>query len=358
MSTAAGLSSGMQHNPHFYFEPLTLEVENELFKLPQILFTQCKTFTDLFPDVLNGSGHVVLGDCTKKQFEAFLTAILEPLYRMLPEDHPCSEPLPLDSLLSALELANKWGFDQLSEDLGSNVSAVKKISLGRQHKIVTWFQSGLEELVLSEADISLADAEELGAMFTVRVYHARAAYWRQTQEKERGPGRVVDASAIVEEVFAKELGELAEGSENPPPPAPSQTHSSVPGVRLQPMPTRNAPGPASDDESDDEESAGVPFTRSSTQVLTTGLSDLGSSGGDAMKTVIWAVFGPNPSRTRSLPRLMVTVPKICQKQEGKCGETDSSSKNSSDTDAFGEDDLAAESAYDITGSDFFCRKAV
>ncbi|ESK92108.1 hypothetical protein Moror_10280 [Moniliophthora roreri MCA 2997] len=332
--------TNLKCSTHFYFEPLIFQVDDELFQLPRILFTECKTFADLYPEIRTGSGPVILRDCTKKQFEAFLTAVLEPLYRMLPSDHPCSEPLQLDALLFALDLTKRWGFDQLSEDLSSNVSAVKKITLGRDHKIVSWFQSGLEELVLSEDDINLADAEEMGAMFAVRVYHARAKYWRKSQ------GGSVNVSEIVEEIFAKELQEIA-NSPGDPPPQPSESS-------IQQIDEDAAPSDAESDDGDigmlqlPGQSNFRPYIQPATSSLA--MTTSGATQDQQMKIVIRAVFGNNPHQTRSSPQLMSIVPKICQKKEEKCGDifrTDPSRENACRTDASGEDNPAAKYANDV-----------
>ncbi|EEB90931.1 hypothetical protein MPER_10797, partial [Moniliophthora perniciosa FA553] len=165
-------------------------------------------------------------------------------------------------------------------------------------------------------------------------------YWRKSH------GGSVNASEIVEEVFAKELQGIANSSGDPLS-QPRGGESSVQQIDEDAAP--------SDAESDDGDIGMLQLpdqNHPSLRSVTSGLAIMtsGATQDQQMKIVIRAVFGSNPHQTRSSPQLMNIVPKICQKKEEKCGDifrTDSSRESTCRTDASGEDNLAAKYANDI-----------
>ncbi|KAF9264114.1 hypothetical protein L218DRAFT_1076677 [Marasmius fiardii PR-910] len=202
--------SAVNVNDHFFLTSVTFKVGNELFQIPRFLFPKSEIFTSRYPKFLyEGNNRVELNDCTSAQFEAFLTVIFQPLQCIFPSSHPIHLPLHLDLILSALELATKWGFQDTRDELKGKAScliptAFQKIALGRKYRMPSWFREGLEELVASDADISLDDAEVIGMGFALRVYHARSRY-------ARGRSAMSDLEPIkdaIEQVFAADLESL------------------------------------------------------------------------------------------------------------------------------------------------------
>ncbi|ESK92113.1 hypothetical protein Moror_10285 [Moniliophthora roreri MCA 2997] len=205
-------------NPHFFLKPVVFQVDDELFQIPDTVFPVSEKFRELYPTISEENEPVILKDCTKEQFGAFLTVILQPYSRMFPETHPCNLPHSLESLIPALDLSTKWGFRQLTEDIGAQAgqfltSAIQKLSLGWKCMLPLWYRPGLEELVQSDEDITLEEAEEIGLAFTIRVYHARARYAREMRDITL-PGdnrtEISIISEIIEYRFADELERFQE----------------------------------------------------------------------------------------------------------------------------------------------------
>ncbi|KAI3617956.1 hypothetical protein WG66_012572, partial [Moniliophthora roreri] len=196
-------------NRYFFLQPVIFQVDNELFQIPDTLFPASETFKKLYPAILEGNTPVVLRDCTKRQFEAFLIIVLQPHSHMFNGKHPCNYPPLLEFLLPAFELAKKWGFHQLALDIGHQAgllmsSPVQKVAVGHRYAVLPWYRSGLEELVTSDDDITLEDAGEIGFPLALRLYHARARYARSMRDRRDEEHGTV-ASGIVESMFAEDL---------------------------------------------------------------------------------------------------------------------------------------------------------
>ncbi|EEB95303.1 hypothetical protein MPER_05743 [Moniliophthora perniciosa FA553] len=204
---------------------VVFQVEDELFQIPDTVFPASEIFREMYPVILEGKEPVILRDCTKMQFEAFLTVILQPHSHMFNSKHPCNYSLLLETLLPAFELAKKWGFHQLAEDIGDQAgplmsSPVQRIAVGHRYNVLPWYRSGLEDLVASDDDITLEDADDIGFPLALRLYHARARYARNIRDRTLDDKGVV-ASEIVGDMFVEDLaiflclfsGETNEGFE-------------------------------------------------------------------------------------------------------------------------------------------------
>ncbi|KAI3604630.1 hypothetical protein WG66_008386 [Moniliophthora roreri] len=196
-------------NRYFFLQTVIFQVENELFQIPDTVFPASEKFKEMYPAILEGKEPVVLQDCTKRHFEAFLTVILQPHSHMFNGKHPCNYPLLLETLLPALELAKKWGFHQLAQDIGHQAgplmsSPVQRIAVGHHYGVLPWYRSGLEDLVASDEDITLEDAEDIGFPLALRLYHARARYARNIRDRTLDDKRVI-VSEIVGSIFAEDL---------------------------------------------------------------------------------------------------------------------------------------------------------
>ncbi|KAK1226074.1 hypothetical protein PQX77_010939 [Marasmius sp. AFHP31] len=205
------------HNKNFFLPSATFRVGNQLFQLPKFVFPTSETFDKRY----RVSDHpTVLSDCTPEQFEAFLTVLLQPLASIFPNsslfpyDHPSHQPLKVETILSALDLATKWGFEETREELRDKAkylinSASQKITLGKRYGLLAWFREGLEELVRSDEDIGLEDAEAIGMAFALRVYHARSRYARLRLAAVGEESAALDdrdsLNNAIEQVFANEI---------------------------------------------------------------------------------------------------------------------------------------------------------
>ncbi|KAL0563689.1 hypothetical protein V5O48_018376 [Marasmius crinis-equi] len=239
-------------NKNFFLASVTFKVGNELFQLPKFLFPSSNAFNNRYPAFSQDhrDNPVVLSDCSPAQFQAFLTVILQPLTsifpgpNLFPLDHPSHQPLDLESVLSALDLATKWGFQDTRDDLQDKAryflsSPRQKISLGRRYKLLSWFREGLEELVKSDEDISLEDADVIGLAFALRVYHARSGYARAratTLEDQAFLSESESLKIAIEDVFARELESLLL-------PAPDDTINDVVPLDTTPDPVYEAVSP-------------------------------------------------------------------------------------------------------------------
>ncbi|KAI3604670.1 hypothetical protein WG66_008388 [Moniliophthora roreri] len=335
-------------NEYFFLRPVVFQVEDELFQLPEILFPISDTFKVLYPAIGTESGKTSvlrLSDCTKRAFEAFLTVILRPYNTMFPGNgtHPCSKPLQLEVLVPALELAMRWGFHELARELADQAqrliqTARDKVVLGRRWGVHSWFRAGLEELVMSEDDISMEDAEMMGFPFALRVYHARSRYAREIRNREDLDGVVAN---VVEAVFEKDLG-------------PEFASSRVQDTTVQP-PARENKTETIIVESEDVDNEDVdnvvteqavyaepevitvvkeeevPHVAISEPDIITedelhddndddddDIQDMAEQErGSLVHELIHAII--DPMAPRSSPRLLAAIPKDCIKQENNCG---------------------------------------
>ncbi|KAK7053165.1 hypothetical protein VNI00_003784 [Paramarasmius palmivorus] len=269
-------------NQYFRFQSLVFQVENELFEVPDIIFSPSKRFKEIYPTLRPGAYiPLVLKDCTKKQFEAFLTMLMQPCSHILSDDHPCNVPPNLATLISALELTIKWEFRQLADDISTKIgplitSDAQRIALGRKFSKVLWYRQGLENLIRSDDDIALEDTEDIGPIFTVRVYHARAKYRKEVQDTgvtgDTRSGASV-ATNIVNVMFLDELEKFAplttepqpRPSENPKPgvsetsttPEVGQTEPGVEGPATKSPETTSSDSPVGVNGDDTSEGRGT-----------------------------------------------------------------------------------------------------
>ncbi|KAL0581922.1 hypothetical protein V5O48_000152 [Marasmius crinis-equi] len=123
--------------------------------------------------------------------------------QLFPPDHPASRAPDLEALLGALVVANEWGVEEIASDIVEQAadkftSPFDKLVMGKRHDVLPWFRSGLEELVTSDEEISIEDANEIGLIVTIRIYHARARCTRRFRTS--GKEGAIPVSLVLEVV--------------------------------------------------------------------------------------------------------------------------------------------------------------
>ncbi|KAK1222034.1 hypothetical protein PQX77_015133 [Marasmius sp. AFHP31] len=211
-----GSSCASRYNPRFFsqFQPVIFEVEDELYQVPRIFLPHSGTLETLYPwlkqDFDAEIANVKLKDCSKFLFEAFLMVVFEPVAHLFPTDHPANNTLTLDNLLDAFAVANGCGFHEMARNLENRVSdklttPVEKIVYGQKHRILSWFREGLEKLVESEDDITIAGAKAMGFVLSIRIYHARAKYARELSQQPASTTGDRDGPASIVHKVVKEM---------------------------------------------------------------------------------------------------------------------------------------------------------
>ncbi|KAL0072305.1 hypothetical protein AAF712_000067 [Marasmius tenuissimus] len=283
-----------------YSQPIVFEVEDELYQLPQFLLPHSEKMFALYPELKNADEGVkiVVSNYPKTFFEAFLTVLLHPI-DSFPLDHPCTRPLELDVLIEALSIANEWGMEEMTSSImeqchGKFESPIDKLVIGQRLQILPWFRAGLEELVRTDNDIYIEEANAIGTALTLRIYHARARCSRELWNSGAGNPTMALVPKVVEEMFAEIWGDW-ENDANPEPCFQS-THTGPPfDVRIS----------ATEKDSDTPGDAAEPCPNV-------------QRDSKLIRTLVRAILIP---KIREKKRILEEVPKLCKKQETNCGTT-------------------------------------
>ncbi|KAK1222033.1 hypothetical protein PQX77_015132 [Marasmius sp. AFHP31] len=282
-----------------YSQPIVFEVEDELYQLPQFLLPQSEKMLTLYPELKNADEGVkiVVSDCPKTFFEAFLTVLLHPISDAFPLDHPCTRPLELDVLIEALSVANKWGMEEMVSSIMEQCrdkfeSPIDKLVVGTRLQILPWFRAGLEELVRTDNDIYIEEANAIGTALTLRIYHARARCSRELWSSGAGDPNTALVPKVVEEMFA-EIWDDWENGVNPEP--------CFQSTRTGPPFDGRISATERDSETPDDAEDPCANVQRDTKLI---------------RALVRAVLIPG---ARQQKRILEGVPKLCKKQEAKCG---------------------------------------
>ncbi|KAH6908530.1 hypothetical protein BKA70DRAFT_1280097 [Coprinopsis sp. MPI-PUGE-AT-0042] len=159
----------VQKHKRFYFDNITIRVENELFSVPlRVLKEASPVFESM---VIVGRGDqgktdddpVVLEGQKSKDFESLLKVIF-PDYT----DAFTGLSLTEDEWIGVLNLSTMWEMSQIREGAIERLSAMqlgalKRITLAKQYRISLWLSEGIETLVKDFENYAIEDiAHTLG----------------------------------------------------------------------------------------------------------------------------------------------------------------------------------------------------
>ncbi|KAG7098464.1 hypothetical protein E1B28_000410 [Marasmius oreades] len=120
--------------------------------------------------------------------------------------------MTFETLLKALLFAKQWGFRAMALDLTQRVNnlmpgSFQRIAYGKLHRVMPWFRSGLEDLVGSEEDISVEDANRIGFVLALKIYHARSRVRSLLADATSSASdqKSTVVTGVVEEMFTDKL---------------------------------------------------------------------------------------------------------------------------------------------------------
>ncbi|KAF9457589.1 hypothetical protein BDZ94DRAFT_1314051 [Collybia nuda] len=192
-----------------YLEPMTFQVEDSLFKVPQYHFVrESEVFRDmlLLPQPLEGeregssdSKPLFLEGVSKIDFQRLLK-VMYPLVIGTPPGHSKDEWISVLKLSAMWRLIGirKFAIDQLTR---MELDPIEKTMLAKEFKIPQWLQSAYQELATRQAMLTDEEARKIGYPTAIRVWHVREEYWRRSKS-----GYGFDVGNL-EGVFAEELKE-------------------------------------------------------------------------------------------------------------------------------------------------------
>ncbi|THV06183.1 hypothetical protein K435DRAFT_849279 [Dendrothele bispora CBS 962.96] len=196
---ARGASVSPIRNTRHYWEPVTLLVDAQLFKVPRYHLEKGSNSEDFRsrlpppdsgPDIDGCSDKHPLkleGDITVSELESFL----EMLY---PSNIPANMSSKTEKeWIAILKVSTLWGFPQIRrlaiKYLTSNdMTALTKIQLARNYSIPRWLRSGYVELVKQIETLKIEDVESLGYPSSIRIFRVREQMIRRHWGSYGGSG--------------------------------------------------------------------------------------------------------------------------------------------------------------------------
>ncbi|KAH6897666.1 hypothetical protein BKA70DRAFT_1198662 [Coprinopsis sp. MPI-PUGE-AT-0042] len=182
MSTSPGPSL-IAKSEDFYFENVTIRVENKLYKIPRHSLTDhSEVFADMFlsnetaSDGKTDANPIVLSGHKSADFDSLLT-VLNPRPTVYAPD--MFAELSKDGWVGVLKLSTIWQMHHIRtlaiKKLSSlDLDAPQKIVLAREHKVPPWFLEGLKTLAQNITDYPVGDiAGALGWETITRILLAR-----------------------------------------------------------------------------------------------------------------------------------------------------------------------------------------
>ncbi|KAK0486319.1 hypothetical protein IW261DRAFT_791366 [Armillaria novae-zelandiae] len=246
MDVEAPLKAYIQ-NKHFYWEPITILVEDQLFKVTRRMFEESsEVFSTMFSLPQGGSSPVdgsddehplVLQGIKSVDFESLLKAIVDAGQQVVPKSKA--------EWLSALKLATMWGMSNIRHRAIKEITQLKGMSdvdqviLGKDHAVVDWVISGYQALMKRRTVISIEDATRLTLPTCLKVWQAQVST-NSPAPAELRFGAIRPGHQILNDIFSSELDEvyqrglaLGDGARLlpprfSPPPVPPPTPSPFP----------------------------------------------------------------------------------------------------------------------------------
>ncbi|KAG5636044.1 hypothetical protein H0H81_009268 [Sphagnurus paluster] len=169
----------------YYLMPITIKVEDTLFKLPRHSFMQhSPIFRDMFmvpqPAGVGGTTQPVDGSSDAQPLELAVSKtdfryLLEVLF---PLDIPPSQNLPKEGWIAVLKLSNMWEMDKVRELAITKLTActmdsIEKILLSREYHVPAWLRSGYQEFVDREAMLSDDDCQKISYRSATQIFRIR-----------------------------------------------------------------------------------------------------------------------------------------------------------------------------------------
>ncbi|KAK0226434.1 hypothetical protein IW262DRAFT_766760 [Armillaria fumosa] len=204
-------SKAYTQNKHFYWEPITILVEDQLFKVTRRMFEESsEVFSTMFSLPQGGSSFVdgsddehplVLQGIKSADFENLLKAIVDAGR----EEVPKSEA----EWLSALKLATMWGMSNIRRTAIKEITQLKSMSdvdqviLGKDYAVMDWVISGYQALTKRKTIVSIEDATRLTLPTCLKVWQAQVS----TNPGFRF-GETWQEHQTLNDIFSSELDEI------------------------------------------------------------------------------------------------------------------------------------------------------
>ncbi|TDL15215.1 hypothetical protein BD410DRAFT_809106 [Rickenella mellea] len=197
-------TTGLRRTPHelYYLEfvVISTKVQDTLYKLPRAYFEQnSEHFQTAFAQLkLNNSGPGLTPDeqpfiilnVKRKDFDSFLKVFLSQLANELPNS---------DDLVSAMKLSHMWGMRRVRTNIikelwHHSVDPVTKITLAIATEMREWLLQPCMELATRDEPLSVAEGEELGWEFAVKMWGVRERVLRKRKHHFNCPACEVPVS--------------------------------------------------------------------------------------------------------------------------------------------------------------------
>ncbi|PBK73990.1 hypothetical protein ARMSODRAFT_567436 [Armillaria solidipes] len=209
-------SKAYVQNKHFYWEPITILVEDQLFKVTRRMFEESsEVFSTMFSLPQGGSSPVdgsddehplVLQGIKSIDFENLLKAIVDAGRQAAPKSE--------NEWLSALKLATMWGMSNIRRTAINEITQLKSMSdvdqviLGKDYAVVDWVISGYQALTKRKTVVSIEDASRLTLPTCLKVWQAQVSTSNPAPAGLRFGER--PEHQILNDIFSSELDEVYE----------------------------------------------------------------------------------------------------------------------------------------------------
>jgi len=203
-----GEQERVQKDPTFYFDHVTILVENSLFKVPRYPFEQgSEVFRDMF-QLPVGEGSVVdgcddshplrLDQIRKEDFIQFLKVLFQGPYNQ--------ENLPATAAewTSVLRLSTMWDFEAIRQAVirrmsNMSIECVEKAVLALEYKVDNWLVPALNNLARRVEPITLAEMGRLGPELTLKMAAVREGVREGGRVNMKGHGRCKNCQIVIAE---------------------------------------------------------------------------------------------------------------------------------------------------------------
>ncbi|GLB42213.1 hypothetical protein LshimejAT787_1102280 [Lyophyllum shimeji] len=191
-------SAAAETDALYYLTPITIQVEDTLFKVPRVGFIQnSPVFRDMFsiPQPTEGSTSTAegLSDTNPVKLpvnKGDFRRLLEVIY---PLNIPPDPSMPKEGWIAVLRLAKMWEMSKIRALAIARLSAigmgsVEKIVLAKEFHVPQWLRSGYQELVDQTEMLSLEDCDKIDYPSAIRIFRMRECKLRDANNQSRHNG--------------------------------------------------------------------------------------------------------------------------------------------------------------------------
>ncbi|KAF5379189.1 hypothetical protein D9615_006037 [Tricholomella constricta] len=195
----------------YYLMPITIQVEDCLFKVPRNSFMQNSPIFRDMVSIPQGSISYVEGssdshplklDVNKEDFRQLLKVLF-------PLDIPPGKTMSKDGWIAVLRLSSMWEMDKVRELAITNLTSsgmgsVEKIVLAKEFHVPQWLRSGYQELVNRQEMLSMEESERISYKSATGVFQVRESTRNRNQGYYGGMAKVLTIEGVFEVELAME----------------------------------------------------------------------------------------------------------------------------------------------------------